>query len=165
MQMEPALQYVKHGLGTDVHRRDVADELALMHLLAPCQKRGHGRNTEAAANIAHQIVDAGGVAHLLLRNAGHAGRHQRNEQKRHSRALYDLRPEYVPIAGVEVQAGQAEHGESAGKDPDKKKFARIHAVGELAADGSHQERAYAAWRQGEPRLKRWIVEQRLKINR
>ena len=52
--------------GAKIDGRDVADQLVLVHLAAARQEGRHGGDAEAAADIAHQVVDAGGVAHLLF---------------------------------------------------------------------------------------------------
>ena len=56
-------------------------------------------------------------AHLLARQARHAGGHQRDEQERHGRTLDHLRPEDVPVGGVEVEVREAEHGPASTRRP------------------------------------------------
>lgn len=82
-----------------------------MKLAAAREERGHDGHTKAAADITHQIEDAGGVAHLFLGDARHAVGHQPDEQKAESDALEHLRPENVPVARVEVEVGERKHGE------------------------------------------------------
>jgi hypothetical protein len=144
-----------------IEGRDMRDHLVLMHLAATGKERGHGGDAEAAADIAHQVVDAGGVAHLLARYARHAGGHQRDEQERHGRTLDHLRPKDVPVAGVEGEVREAEPGPASDEEADGDEFARIEAVGKLAGDGHHDERPDAARREGQSRFERRIAEQRL----
>ena len=80
-------------------------------------------------------------------------------------ALNHLRPEDVPVTGVEVEVREAEHGPAADDDADSNEFARIVAIGELAGDRHHDQRPDAAGRERKARLQRGIAEQRLQEDR
>src|ERR1035438_8051492 len=110
MHHEPRLHAAHRHLCAVIVRGDVNDELVLVHLAAAGEEGGHGGDAEAAADIAHQVVNAGGVAHLLFGDARHAGGHQRNEEESHGPALDYLRPEDVPVTCIEVEVRQADHG-------------------------------------------------------
>ena len=59
--------------------RDVlAQDLAVGVGLALQQRAGHG-DADAAAEVAHQVEEAGGVAHVLARDRVHADRRERHE--------------------------------------------------------------------------------------
>ena len=60
------------------------------------QERGHDGDAHAAADIVHQIEDAGRAAHFLGRDACHGQRHQWNEDKTEGDTLQDQSPENVP---------------------------------------------------------------------
>ena len=65
------------------------------------------RDADAAADVAHQVEEAGRVAHALARDGVHRHRGQRHEQQRQAGALHQLRPEDVPVAGLQVQPATA----------------------------------------------------------
>src|SRR5438046_1229785 len=72
--------------------RQMRNQRCLMSLGAPCEKRGDGRDADAAAGVAHQIEDARGVAHLLVTEGAERHRRQRYEDKSHRKAADDVRP-------------------------------------------------------------------------
>ena len=65
-------------------------------------------DADAAAEVAHQVEEARRVPHALARDRIHADRRQRHEQHRQPEALEELRPEDVPVAGVQVQLAEPE---------------------------------------------------------
>src|SRR6188474_1186448 len=82
--------------------RDVrAHDVDVLLLLARQQGPGRG-DPDTSTEIAHQIEQTRGVAHSLARNRIHADRRQRNEERRQAETLEELRPEDVPVAGLQV---------------------------------------------------------------
>ncbi|HKW25714.1 MAG TPA: hypothetical protein VJN48_08015 [Terriglobales bacterium] len=84
--LEPGLQAGERLPGFAVAGADVGRKMIVVELAATGQQRGHGGNAEAAADVAHQVNDAGGVAHFLLRHAGDGNRHDGNHQARQGHA-------------------------------------------------------------------------------
>ena len=80
--------------------------MIVMQLGAAGQEGGHDGDAHAAADIAHEVKDAGGVAHLLWLDVGHGEGHERDEEEAQGDTLQDLCPEDVPESGVEIQAGE-----------------------------------------------------------
>ena len=100
-RLERALR--RRRVGVDVRAEDVDVGL---RACAPACVPVIG-DADAAAEIAHQVEQAGRVAHPLARNPIHADRRQRHEQRRQAEPLEELRPEDVPVAGVQVQLRRA----------------------------------------------------------
>ena len=55
-------------------------------------------NADAAAEIADEIEETGGVAHRLFGNRGHGDRRERDEDESQRESHFDLRPEEIPVA-------------------------------------------------------------------
>ena len=73
-----------------------------MSLHATRKKRGDGRDSDAAAGVAHQIENARGVAHLLVIESAEGHRCQRHEHKSHRKAADDVRPDYAADRNLEI---------------------------------------------------------------
>src|SRR6266550_3986100 len=58
-------------LKVEVERRHVRNKVGLARLRLPRDQRGDRRNADAASDIAHQIKNAGRVAHLFLAERSH----------------------------------------------------------------------------------------------
>ena len=103
MCVEVRSQALQQPIRLQTSRRDICDQMILMHLRPPRQERGHERDTDAASNIAHEIKDADRVPHLLRRDALHGQRHQRNEEKTQGHSLQHLRPADVPEPRIQIE--------------------------------------------------------------
>ena len=76
-------------------------QAALMEL-APSGKQGGGRSdAEGAPQVAHQVEDAGGIAHLHLGDAGHGEGGEGHEGGAQAKAL----DEPGPPGGGEIDRG------------------------------------------------------------
>ena len=71
------------------------DHPLLMQLLAPRDQRGRNRDSAAAADVARQIDQAGGVAGLGLARERECNRIDGNEQKRETETLHYARAHSV----------------------------------------------------------------------
>ncbi len=74
----------------------------------------------------------------------HGGGGERNEHAGHGSALQHLGPEDVPVTGVEVEAGEHEHGGGADQESDDEEFAYVHPGGDGADDEGQGKGAEAA---------------------
>ena len=93
-------------LSSRIVRIDVAAEVVGVGLGVARRNRGHAGNADAGPDIAHQVEQAGSVAHLFFgdRAVGDGG--ERHKQQSHGHALQKLRPEDVPVTGVQVELGE-----------------------------------------------------------
>ena len=73
-----------------IARRDVGGQVILVGLRAAHQKGGDRGNADAASDVAHQVVDAGGIADLLLAQAAHAHGGERNKDEAHGAAVEEV---------------------------------------------------------------------------
>ena len=75
--------------------RQIADELALMRLRAPRQHGGDEGDADAAAEIAHEIVEAASVADLRLSELAHGGRGEWHKNKADGDAVDEAGPDDI----------------------------------------------------------------------
>ena len=94
------------------------------------QHRAGHRDADAAADVAHQIEQARRVAHPLARDRVHRDGRQRHEQQRHAGALEQLRPEDVPVAGLQIQLRQPEQRDRRRRASRRQQLARIELAGQ-----------------------------------
>ena len=92
---------------------DMSDEMILMQLRAACEEGGHDRDTNAAADVPHEVENAGGIPHSFGLNASHGECHERDEEEAERDALQDLLPEDVPETGIKIEAGELKHCDGA----------------------------------------------------
>src|SRR3954471_11737042 len=114
--------------------------MVVVELRTTREERRHQGDSGAAADVAHEIEDAGGVAHLLLRDVGDGCGRERNEHASHGCALQNLRPENIPIAGVEIERRELPHGEGAEREAKSEEFARVVLAGQYADDWHGDQR-------------------------
>jgi len=112
-------------------------------------------------DVAHQVEQTRGVAHALARDRIHRDRCQRHEQHRHPGTLRQLRPEDVPVTGLQVQLRQPEQRDAAGEQPAGQELSCVEAAGHHADDRHHEKRSDAARRHRNAGLERGIAEHRL----
>jgi len=142
--VEIGLHAAKQPQGLHVTRCDIGDQMILVHLRAAGEEGGHDGDADTTADIAHQVENAGGVPHLLRLDAGHGERHQRNEQKAQGNALENLREEDVPESGVEIEAGELEHGDGPEHRADNQQTTGISFGGEVSSKRCEQQGSNAA---------------------
>ena len=101
-------------------RHQMIDEIILMHLRAAGDDRCRNRNADAAAEIAGDIDERGGLAGLFRRQPGIGRRGDRNEDERQADRLEHPRPGVESEIGLAGERGHVEH-----RQPD-----RHHAAGD-----------------------------------
>jgi len=161
---EAGLGGVKHLPGDGAAGGDVLDQAALMELRAAGKEGGHDGDAEAAADVAHEVENAGGVAHFFFGDTRHAESHERDEEEAEGGALQDLRPENVPVAGVEVEVREAEHGDGAENEAENEQTARIGFASEIAGERRGGESADTARGKSEAGVVSGIAEKSLEID-
>ena len=129
------------------------------------EHRARGRDADTAADVPHQVEQAGRVAHALARDRIHRHGRERHEQQRHADSLYQLRPEDVPVARLQVQVRQPQQRAPADHQADGEELSGIEAPGHQTGDRHHHEGADASRRHGDAGLQRRVAEQRLQHHR
>ena len=165
LEDEEAGELVKRGPGVGLAGTDLFDEAALVELLAARKQGGHDGDADAAADVAHQVEDAGGVAHLLAGDVRHGGGRERNEETGHGSALDDLGPEDVPIASVQVEAGEHEHGACSDEKSGDEQLAHVYVGGNRTDDKGESKGTETAWGERESGLEGGVVEEGFEILR
>ena len=92
------------------------------------QHRRDEGDADAAGLVAHQVEQAGGVAHRLPRDRRHRDRGQRHEQQAEREALEELRPEQIPVPGRQVEPRQPEIGEGAEHEAEPHQLAAVESL-------------------------------------
>ncbi len=77
-------------------------EIVHVHLGVTSLNCSHQRDSDAGADIAHEIEQACGIAHSFHRNRIVRNRGERNEDASHSDALPNERPKEIPVAHIQV---------------------------------------------------------------
>ena len=121
----------------------------------------HGSNANARADVAHQIEQAGGIAHLFFRNGIVGDGSQWHKQQSHRRALQQLWPEDVPITGIQIQLRQEVQAVRTDDQATRQKFARLDLRHEHAHNRHEQERSQTARQHSHACFKSGISHQRL----
>src|SRR4029077_16011163 len=98
----------------------------LVDLFVTGHQRGYRRDTDASAQIAHQVQQDGGVAHCSAGNRNPAEGRQGNEQARQRYALQKLGPENTPVADVQIQASEQKETAGASDTATHTQIASIH---------------------------------------
>src|SRR5215469_1985469 len=96
-----------HRLCLRADRGDVLSKARGVRLLVAGENRSHRGDADAGADVAHEIKEAGGIAHRLFRNGIVGERGEWDEDQSHSGALQYERPEEVPITDVQIQVCEA----------------------------------------------------------
>src|SRR5664279_4905459 len=111
-----------------------------MDLRAARNDGGNHRSANTAANVAHEIYQAGYAAALLLRHAHVRTQVDRHEEKGHAEYLYDAqhtgRPEAQ--ADLELKAGVV-HSQGDGEPAEGDQVASLDFGREYANDRHHEE--------------------------
>ena len=84
-----ALHAIHHSLRLKVAGSYVSGEAVDMYLRMACLNGQHQGNTDAGADVAHQVEDAGSVAHALHRDGIVGNRRERDEHQPHAHPLPD----------------------------------------------------------------------------
>ncbi len=84
------------GLGERVN------QVAAMHLFVTHQHGIDYGDPDAAAHIAHQVVESADIADVPVGQRAHGGRSQRNEDETHGRTAEYNRPRQGPLGDSEV---------------------------------------------------------------
>ena len=69
----------------------VGHQIILMDLRAAHQDGGDAGDADAAADVAHQVVDAGGVTHFFLAQSAHGHGGEGDEDEAAGEAVDDVR--------------------------------------------------------------------------
>ena len=105
---------------------EVADQERLVRLRAAGERGGDERDAEAAAEVARQIVEAGGVAQLLLVQLAHRDHRERHENEADGDAVDDARPDDIDPRHVHVDPAQHEGRRRKQHEPETQHPFRAH---------------------------------------
>ena len=146
-------------LKVEVELRHVPHKVGLARLRLTRDQRGDRRDADAPSDVAHQIKNAGRVAHLFLAERPHGRRGHRHVHGRCSDAADDDWPEQVSRRDLKINVTEREG--SAGKqratndDQDT-----VADVPRNATDNDCcRERTDAKWSHCQPGRERGVVQQ------
>src|SRR5882724_1173089 len=125
----------------------------------------HAGNADTGADVAHEIEQAGGIAHLLFGNQAVGDGGKRHKQQSHGHALQKLRPEDVPVTGVQVEPGELVDAERRNDQAGGQQFARLDFAHEDADDRHKEERPQTAWKHGHTGFQSGVSHERLQPQR
>ncbi len=80
----------------------------LVHLRSACYRGGDKSDTDAAAEVAHKIINAGGIAHLGLVQMSHSSCCQRHKNETDGNAIDDARPNDGGLTHLKIEVAQHE---------------------------------------------------------
>src|SRR5215469_10518951 len=116
------------GAGDGIH------QVIAMYLLVPREHCIHDRDADAAADIAHEVVKAAGVADLLVRQSTHGNRRQRYEDEADGCAAENDRPKKRPRRNLQVGAREREAAKRGEDESATDEEAIIDTIGQDADD-------------------------------
>ncbi len=127
-RFQNSLEYRELMLDQTIGRSEGMHQFAAMHLFVSRNDGVDERNSDAASDVAQQIIEAAGIADLLIRKRSHGGSGERNEDHARAEAAEDDRPEERPGTDgegylAEPDAADGEDEEAGGDEP-----ARIHTA-------------------------------------
>src|ERR1051325_1198260 len=146
-------------------RRQMRHHRRLMRLRSTSEHRRNRRNPKAAAHVAHQVIDAGGVADLLVSQGARREHRQRNEYKPQCETTPNLWPR--DAAHRDLQINIAEKVSRDGEDGESE-YDQIPPIDltEYTSNNNHRnDRADTAWTHCESALQCRVTEQRLQEQR
>src|SRR5438094_926538 len=77
-----------------------------MNLRTANEQRAHQRDAEAAAQVAHEIENAGAVANLFAAEVAHSGGGQRDKNETDGNSIENARKNDVPHGDFEIDVAE-----------------------------------------------------------
>src|SRR6266481_2313765 len=155
----------QHRARRGIISRNIGPQDAGMYLRMPHYHRGYAGNADAGPDVTHEIEQAGGIAHFLFGNRSVGYGSERNKHQSHGRALQYLRPEDVPVTGIQIESRHQIEAVAANDQSRDQKFARINFVDEYPHKWHKQKRPEPARQHGHARLQCRIAHQGLQPQR
>src|ERR1700743_1590696 len=157
--------HVHHVARAGAESADVRAEDVGVGLLEAQLHRLNSGDANAAAEIADEIEEAGGVAHGFFGDAGHGDRGERDEDEAERKAHFKLWPEEIPVACTAIEMGEFEKSERTDEEAEAEKFARIEFGDDEADDGHGDEGTESARSHGDAGAQGGIAQKRLQDER
>ena len=163
---EHGLRRVKPPCVGRIRRRQVADHECLMRLRAARNHRGDGGDADAAAEVEHEVVKAGGAADLPLAQLAHRRRCQRHENEADGQSVDHGRENDAGLADLQVDVAQQKRGIRQQREAEAQQPARGDAPNQQPPDDERgDERRDAARTHRVTALQGRITHQRLQKQR
>ncbi len=148
-------------LGLRIVGRHIPHEGGLVRLSAAGQQGRDHRDARAAAEVAHEVVDAGGIANLLVTQVPDGQGRERHEDEPHGHAGEHVRPHDVTHGDLEIEPSEHPRRRREDREPERDQHAAVDPSHERADHRHRCQRPEAPRRDGLAALERRVTEQRL----